>query len=134
MKKSVVILIAIIYVASIALVTFYGLKHNTFFEDKPVERVTITNEGISYTSTGEKYVALLPDENGNRTYQITYEVTPDDAYNREVDFVIDDGVTYATVDENGLVTFNAPLKSAIVYVVATDGSGAKDKITIVFMR
>ena len=134
MKKSVVVLIAIIYVASIALVTFFGLQHNTFFEDKKVSQVTITNENLRTTSTGDKYISLLPDENGNRTFQIKYEVSPNDATNTGVDFVIDEQNAYASVDENGLVTFTKGNWSAIVYVIAKDGSGASDKLEVTFMR
>ena len=132
MKKSVVILIAVIYIASIALVTFFGLKHNTFFEDKKVSEIHITNENVNYDMYGKKYIVIFPDENGVISYQITYEVTPDDATNKEVDFVKDEQNTAATVDENGLVTFGeitAP-RSVIVYVVAADGSNARDSIEI----
>ena len=132
MKKSVVILIAVIYIASIALVTFFGLKHNTFFEDKKVSEVHITNENVNYDMYGKKYVVIFPDENGVISYQITCEVKPDDATNREVDFVKDDQNTSATVDENGLVTFGeiTSPRSVIIYVIAADGSGARDSIEI----
>lgn len=130
MKKSVVILIAVIYVASIAVVTFFGLKHNTFFEDVKVTDVTIVNEGIRYTQNGEKYIVLTP---GNSTFQIEYTVAPDDAVNKEVSFIYDEQNTIATVDKNGLVTFNT-IGSIIVYVIATDGNGASDKIEITKLR
>lgn len=132
MKKSVVILIAVIYIASIALVTFFGLKHNTFFEDKKVSEVHITNENVNYDMYGKKYIVIFPDENGVISYQITYEVTPDDATNKEVDFVKDEQNTAATVDENGLVTFGeiTTPRSVIVHVVAADGSNARDSIEI----
>ena len=132
MKKSVVILIAVIYIASIALVTVFGLKHNTFFEDKKVSEVHITNENVNYDMYGKKYIVIFPDENGVISYQITYEVTPDDATNKEVDFVKDEQNTAATVDENGLVTFGeiTTPRSVIVHVVAADGSNARDSIEI----
>ena len=53
MKKSVIVIIAVIYIASIALVTFFGLKHNTFFEDKKVTSVSIVNEGIKLLEVSE---------------------------------------------------------------------------------
>ena len=130
MKKSVVILIAVIYVASIAVVTFFGLKHNTFFDDIPLEKVEIVNEGIRYTRDGQKYIVIEP---GQDTFQIEYIVSPDDAVNKNVNFIIDEQSTIATVDENGLVTFNK-MGSVIVYVVADDGYGASDQIEVTKIR
>ena len=42
MKKSVVIIIALIYVASVALVSFLGLQFKVFEEVVPVESIEIT--------------------------------------------------------------------------------------------
>jgi hypothetical protein len=111
-------------------VTFFGLKHNTFFEDVLVEKVEIVNEGIRYTRNGEKYIVIDP---GANTFQIEYTITPDNAVNKNVRFVVDEQQTTATVDENGLVTFN-DIGSVIVYVVADDSSGAKDYIEITKLR
>lgn len=130
MKKSVVIIIAVIYVASIAIVTFFGLKHNTFFDDIPLEKVEIVNEGINYTRDGQKYIVINPGEN---TFQIEYIVSPENAVNKNVNFIIDEQSTIATVDENGLVTFNK-MGSVIVYVVADDGYGASDQIEVTKIR
>ena len=130
MKKSVIILIGVIYVASIALVTFFGLKHNTFFNDVAVSNITIVNEGIKYTRDGQKYI-VIPI--GDNTFQIEYTVSPDDAVNKNVTFIYDEQSTIATVDENGLVTFNKN-GSITVYVTASDGNGASDKIEITKLR
>lgn len=130
MKKSVIVIIAVIYIASIALVTFFGLKHNTFFEDKKVTSVNIVNEGIKYKRSGEKYIVIPM---GDNTFQIEYEVGPEDAVNKTVNFVADEQTTIATVDQNGLVTFNK-MGSIIVYVVAADGSGCSDSIEVTKLR
>ena len=130
MKKSVVILIGLIYVATFLVVPFFGLQHNTFFDDIVVENVEIINEGIRYTRDGQKYIVISP---GETTFQIEYKVTPEDAVNKNVSFVIDSQNSIATVDENGLVTFS-DIGSVIVYVVADDTSGAKDKIEVTKLR
>ena len=72
MKKSVVILIGIIYIASIALVGFLGIKHKVFEEVIPVERVELLNEGLEYSEQWKNYVVIRPDENGELKYQIKY--------------------------------------------------------------
>lgn len=133
MKKSVIILIAIIYAASITLVTFFGLKYSSHFtEEILVEKLEIINEGIRIDEAdGSKYIILYPDEEGKRTFQVEYSITPDDAHNKDVEFSLDGDV--ASVDENGLVTFNQPgRQGATLHVVTTDGTRLKDSILIVF--
>ena len=129
MKKSVVIIIALIYIASIALVSFFGLQHKVFEEVIGVERVEITNEGMKNSETHGDYIVIRPNEQGERRIQINYHVYPDNATNTKVDFAYEQ-VDYASVDEFGVVTFTSPgvLK---VRIIATDGSNAEDTITII---
>ena len=129
MKKSVVIIIALIYVASIALVSFFGLQHKVFEEVIPVERVEITNEGQKQSETHGDYIVIRPNEKGERRIKIDYHVYPENASNTKVDFAYEQ-VDYASVAEYGVVTFTSPgvLK---VRIIATDGSNAEDTITII---
>ena len=129
MKKSVVILIALIYIAAIALVSFFGLQFKVFEEVIPVERVEITNEGQKYSDMHGDYIIVTPNEKGERRIKLDYHVYPDDASNTEVDFAYEQSHV-ASVDEYGVVTFTAPgmLK---VRIIAKDGSNAEDSILII---
>lgn len=129
MKKPVVIIIALIYVASIALVSFFGLQFKVFEEVIPVERVEITNQGQKSSATQGDYIVIRPNEQGERRVKIDYHVYPEDASNTKVDFAYEQ-VDYASVDEYGVVTFSKPgvLK---VRIIATDGSNAEDTLTII---
>lgn len=129
MKKSVITIIALIYVASVALVSFFGLQYKVFEEVVPVERVEITNEGQKPSATFGDYIVIEPNEKGERRIKIDYHVYPDNASNTTVDFAYEQ-VDCASVDEYGVVTFSAPgvLK---VTIIATDGTNAQDSITII---
>lgn len=134
MKKSVVILIAIIYVASIALVSFFGLQYQNFFEIVYTEQIELLGDNIKTNDKGEKYVVILPDEEGNYAYQIQYRVHPDNATNSKVDFVFDHekaDKSSISVDENGVVTFPKRGGTLKVKLVAKDGSGASATITLI---
>ncbi len=134
MKKSVIILIGIIYAASITLVTFFGLQYNNYVaEEIPVSTVTITNENLRFTDSGKKYVALFANEAGERKFQVEYKVAPDDAYNKDVIFHMEEN-DYATVDENGLVTFSVPNRSVELYVISSSDTGKYDVIDIIFLN
>ena len=145
MKKSVIILIAIIYVASIALVSFFGLKYKVFEEVIPVESVEILDDlapgnenlGCDYI----KYIDL--DENKVARYQIKYRVHPDNATNQDVDFILTpvnsgDPNIHASVDENGVVTIDLSESSSvaggvIVSVIARDATGENSEISILVL-
>ena len=129
MKKSVVILIALIYIAAIALVSFFGLQFKVFEEVVPVESVEITNEGQKYSPSQGDYIILFPNEKGERRLKIDYRINPDNASNTEVDFAYEQK-DVASVDEYGVVTFTGPgmLK---VTIIAQDGSNAEDSILII---
>ena len=134
MKKSVVILIAIIYVASIALVSFFGLQYQNFFEIVYTEQIELLGDNIKTNDKGEKYVVILPDEQGNYAYQIQYRVHPDNATNSKVDFIYDHekaDKSSISVDENGVVTFPKRGGTLKVKLVAKDGSGASATITLI---
>ena len=136
MKKSVVILIAIIYVASIALVSFFGLQFKVFEEVVSVERVEITNPDQKESATLGSYVVITHDGKGEPRYQIDYHVYPENATNTAVDFSFDaTPAGCAEIDEFGVITFKNFEKGKYytvkVHVVATDGSNAEDTLTVI---
>lgn len=129
MKKAVIIIIVLIYIASVALVSFFGLQFKVFEEVIPVERIEITNEGQKYSETQGDYIVIRPDADGDRRVKIDYHVYPENASNTKVDFAYEE-VEGVTVSEDGLVTFSGPglIK---VRVIATDGSNTEDTLLII---
>lgn len=129
MKKAVIIIIVLIYVASVALVSFFGLQFKVFEEVIPVERIEITNKDQKHSETQGDYIVIHPDDDGDRFVKIDYHVYPENASNTNVDFAYEE-VEGVTVDEHGLVTFSGPglIK---VRVIATDGSNTEDTLLII---
>ena len=134
MKKSVVILIAIIYVASIALVSFFGLQYQTFFEVVYTTDIELLNPDIMTSPEGKKYVVIDPQPDGTYMYQIDYRVHPDNATNDGVLFVYNEEKAEKlsiTVDENGVVKFSPKGGTITVQLIAKDGSGASATLEII---
>jgi hypothetical protein len=135
MKKSVIILIAIIYIASVALVSFFGLKAKLFDQVVYVSEIEILNKDIREAPEFAKaeydyYVVISPNETtGERKYQIEYRVRPDDATNQEVDFVYDKTTPGVTVSDSGIVTFEHS-GSVIVSLIPKDGGDCSVKIAV----
>ena len=133
MKKSVVIIIAVIYGLSIIFVTLFGLKHKSFNEVIYTNKIEIIEENADTLSSGLKYISLQPDDDGNCQYQLKWVVTPDNATNKAVTFNYDKSNPNISVDENGLVTFTNIKKhgSITVTITSTDGTGVSDTIQII---
>lgn len=91
MKKAVIILIGIIYILAIVVVSFFGLKIETFNETIYVDKVEFTNEGIKVAADGSKYIVIdyLYEEDELTTYQLEWHVYPDDASRKNVEFLYD---------------------------------------------
>ena len=121
MKKSVVILIAIIYIASIALVSFFGLQFKVFEEIIYTTGIELLNEDIKIDKNGKPYALATKGEDGVWRYQIEYRVFPDNATNSAVTYSYDNQNNTVSVDENGVVTFT---KKGVVTVelLPQDGS------------
>ena len=146
MKKPVVILIAIIYVASIALVSFYGLKFKVFEEVVDVEKIEILNTDLmddklpqNYKDQGiDHYVVIRKNDLDEWRYHIEYRVFPDNATKQEVSYVVapfnsggnEDETPLATVDENGVVVFSRS-GAAKISLIATDGTNAEVSVLII---
>lgn len=135
MKKAVVILIAIIFVVSIALVNFLGVNSKTFDKVIYTQSIEITNDGLqSIEENGEmiKGVVLRKDANGDRKFQIEYEVNPDGVTKPGVEFSYDKQKTYVTISKDGLVTFSKA-GSITVTIKPIDGSNCQAKLKITFL-
>lgn len=133
MKKSVIVLIGIIYILAIVVVSFFGLKIETFNETIYVTEVEYTNEDIKISQGGdEKYVVIqyVDDEENPTTYQLEWRVYPDDASRKIVSFAYDETKTYVTVNEFGAVIFSGK-GSITVYISSTDGTAKTDALTII---
>ena len=123
-------MIAVIYVVSIALVSFFGLQFKVFEEIVPVSGVEILNDGLKDSEMWGKYAVVLPDENGEWHYQIKYRVHPDEESNSEVKFTYDTQNTAVSIDEFGVVTFTRPGMVKVI-LIPSDGSDVSATITII---
>lgn len=133
MKKSVIILIGVIYFAAIAMVSFFGLMPEIYVTEQKMESVTIFGDDIVISSeTGNKYVIIYPNEDGVWEYQLQYTISPDNTSNTVVDFIFEADPS-VSVSSTGLVTMTE-FGSTIIKIMATDGSGASDTVTIYAME
>lgn len=153
MKKSVMIIIGIIYVASIVVINFFGMKVFVYNKTIDVEQIVCLNKtdeekGI-VVSTFESYNGETgtlitikfdkPANKNNRTgtmLQLDLRVLPDNATKKELSFTStasEEEVEFFTIDygkQTGLILFYKPTSIFEVFVKSTDNSNVTLRLKI----
>ena len=130
MKKSVIILIGVIYVMAIAIVSFFGLKMETFNETIYVDKVEFINEDIRVTPNGLKYIVVDYEGNSENptVVQLEWKITPDNTTTKTVRFNYDKETTVGEVTNFGTVIFYK--KGTITVTIKTNDGRAEDVIKV----
>lgn len=145
MKKSTIILIAIVYIASIVVISVLGLKakiYDEIFSVTSIECLNETDDNVYVEEyNGKKVINIQYEGEGNMEtlegtmVQLVYRVLPDNATNKKVKFVYNETLTriHFVKDDKGndlgLVLFTG---TGIfnVRIMATDGSQVYTDIVI----
>lgn len=133
MKKSFIIIIIAIYLASIVFIGFFGIELSSYNQTFYVNQIIITNNNYNAT-TNRIIVAYQPynaqtDLFNPNIIQLEWRVYPENASNRVVSFTSDSAK--ATVSNIGTVIFNSP-GTAKITIRSTDGADAKTDVIIWF--
>lgn len=140
MKKSVIVLIGIIYIAAIVFVGFFGMKLTAYDEMIYITDIECVNEELKVsndpeTNEEQKSIWFKFKQGGNElenTITIKYKVYPENASLKGTDaakLVYDENTKVAKV--NGLhITF---LKKGVltVQIISKDGSNVIETITLI---
>lgn len=133
MKKSIVLLIGVIYIASIIFIGFFGMKITAYKVDIYVSDIEILNEDLK-VSNGKNSIVFSYDPQASKeenVYFLTWRVYPENATNKSVNFVYDTQSTVASVDKAGRIWVNKPGVLTIQIVSNQKSSVSKEIIFIV---
>lgn len=144
MKKSVLIVIAIIYVVSIVAINFFGMKVSVYNQkinvteilclNKTNEDKNITvNEYTSIEGEKRKSITIVFDKAANKNtmqgtmLQLETRVFPDNATKKELSYTASDNeniefFTDESGKQTGLILFYGPTRYFDVVIRATDNS------------
>jgi hypothetical protein len=156
MKKTMVIIILVVFIASIAIVNFFGLEIKvfdgiTYVEKIECDTITIQNENpVTLTPSRDLngiplfVFEFIPPENGEYTtdeesilanpnaVQINYEVFPHIADETGVVFEYDQSSNIAVFHElSRTFTILKPNKVFTITVRSTDGSNKSTTISVI---
>lgn len=137
MRKSTVIIIAIVYIVAIVIISMFGLKAKIFTEIIPVTSVECVNTSDEKTiveqHNGKTIINIKyngpgdPETLKGTMVQLYYRVLPDNATNKRVKYAYNENLTRLqfVTDENGnqlgLVLFSG-IGIFNIRIMATDGS------------
>ncbi|MBQ3014476.1 MAG: hypothetical protein IJD75_05010 [Clostridia bacterium] len=152
MKKTIVIVILVVYIASIAVVNFFGLSIKEFDGVEYVQEIKCN--GITVMNENPKtYGVYETAEDGTPVYhfnfidgkytddpasiasnpnavRIDYEVLPHTADGSKVDFIFEEKNYVHFDEETRTFVFLRNNRSLSVTIVSTDGSNIKTTIVI----
>lgn len=144
MKKSTMIIIALIYISSIVVVSIFGLKAVVYEQIVPVTHIQCVNEtkGNVQVEEGNKKIIRVafttPGDIESLTgtiLQLEFRVLPDNATNKELKYVYArenyPQVKFHQIEgrETGAIVFTAPALFTL-RVYSTDGSNIYDEMLI----
>ena len=137
MKKSVIILIGLIYVASIVLVSYLGLRAKSYNDIIYPESLVIENE--YYMVKGEKHIDVKANEDGRGTFQFNCKILPEDANNTTISYTIDDAVTdFVTISDDGLLVADEIMVQTgyefMVYITSQENPAIRDSVWMRFTK
>ena len=138
MKKSVVILIGLIYVASIVLVSYLGLKAKSYNDIIYPESLVIENE--YEIIKGEKHIDVKANTDGTGTLQLLCKILPENANNTKILYSIaDDAVKdFVTLTEDGLLTAEEIIVDTgyefVIYITSQENPSIRDYVWIRFVK
>lgn len=146
MKKSTLIIIGVVYIASIVLISVLGLVPKVYRPVYPVTKIECLNETddkvrvYNRASDGKLIVRLkfeepaAEDGSSGTLVQLIFRVTPDNATNPNLHYQYKNSTRIKFVQdgagrETGILLFFGPSQVDLT-VVAADGSGVKLNLLI----
>lgn len=148
MKKSTLLVIGILYIASIVAISVFGLKTVIWDVVIPVKSIECLNKSddhadVSLTDDGKKFIKIKYEEPGviedgipkGTMLQLLWRVLPDNATNKEVRFVYNTELTRVNFVKNndgkelGLILFTGKVKLDL-QIVSTDGTRVVEDVVI----
>ena len=138
MKKSVILMICVVYIFAIVIVGFLGLAMKVYDENKYVKEIQCINKEYK-PNPNKKENDGAEDGFINISYEkglvfnLNCIVKPDDATQKKLEYIGEDDSTIYSIEVQSDGTANIVFKTdgvAIIIVKATDTEGKKIKIKI----
>ena len=107
MKKSIILIIFILYLGAIVMLGFFGMKLTAYQQQIYATEILLMNDDIKSNDSIGQYIEVdynpeLGEE--ENIYLLQWRVMPEDCTNKRVNFVYDDSKDQIDLQENGIMT------------------------------
>ncbi|MBQ3494110.1 MAG: hypothetical protein IJA69_01705 [Clostridia bacterium] len=137
MKKSVIVIIGLIYIASIVFISFFGMKMLSYDETVYSESVQVLNEDMidkvdDVTNKNFKIVQLKYED--GLTYTIRTKVYPENVSNKAVECVYDQERVEVSIETDIVTVKVLPFSNRSVTITLTirpaDGTNQSTEVRL----
>lgn len=132
MKKSVIVLLIVIYIAAIVFVNFFGMEFLAYDKIVYAERVECINSDMVLHSSGEFKYAIVRYSPGV-TYTIQHKVYPEDVTNKNVTYIYDEDNGVMSISPLGIVSFSEPTKRITDFTITIRTLDGKERETTILL-
>lgn len=127
MKKSVIVLLIVIYVGAIVFVNFFGMEFVSYDQIVYADSVECINQDMVLDPSGEYKYAVVFYSPGV-TYTIEHKVYPENVTNNKVTYIYEEN-PIMTISPLGVVSFNEPTKRITDFTIIIRTMDGKDRET-----
>ena len=106
MKKSIILIIFVLYLASIVVIGFFGITISAYKTQIYATDIELMNDEIQTSTVIGKYIELMYDPDGDEdvnVFFLKWRVLPEDTTNKNVDFIYNESKGLIEIDRFGIV-------------------------------
>lgn len=131
MKKSTIIIIGIIYIASIIFIGFFGMKITAYNETIYVTGIECINEEVERNEDNNVIFYTFKDDvsEDENVFLLAWKLYPENCSNKGVKFIYDKDSNVASIDKNGMIWIKN--RGVLTFqIVSDDKDSVKEEIIL----
>ena len=131
MKKSTIVIILLVYLASIVVINFFGMAILAYNVKVYATKIECVNPDMRINSEGMKQAVIKYSE--GLTYRIEHKTYPENATVKNITYIYDTEDPFMTIDKDGFFHILKPIHdwtSFEITLKTIDGTNLTTKILI----
>ncbi len=127
MRKSALLIVAVIFLASVIVMGLFGMAFTSYKENIYAESIVILDQDGNVIPENK----IIYVDSGTTEYTFKVRVYPTDTTNKNVSFSLKTNYDGASISDDGVITFTEERLTSII-VTTSDGSNIKETFHILF--
>ena len=134
MKKSIILIILILYLSSIVVIGFFCMSIAVYQQQIYATEIKLMNTDIKSSEAIGKYIEFSFDPDGDEdsnVYFLTWRVLPEDTTNKNVNFIYDE-TDIIEIEKNGIIRIKK--RGVAVVKIASETNPAVNEVFRIIIR